>query len=276
MEEATFRDDGVPCYNPSDGISAPEKMRSYEMHSFETASLTGFIVVRLPDRCVTDASRTAYQPISTRYGALRYGGVDRMRWYDVSDGFYTKRLPAALADTFRTISDADHIVGFRCCRDGAEARALLTYANRRDRANELIAVRSPTLALLFGTTASNVEIEWIGYDILSLGWWSLLHDGLFLRPALFTVWEQYLNPHGLATDSITADYAAAYCAAAAGGGVEPLPTDPIFDPTSTDVGTIFAVEVGRVREAQYRSFETNNETDEFKKSSQAISEGENR
>jgi hypothetical protein len=119
------------------------------------------------------------------------------------------------------------------------AREALTFSDPG--LDELITVRSAKLAEHTGTRdIGSLQIEWLGFDSLQLGLWSLLLQGLYIWPSEFSAdWPKRLNRHGLfATSQDALEFAKAYVAAAKpAGGVEPLPSEE---------GGPDAIEVGRV------------------------------
>jgi hypothetical protein len=61
-------------------------------------------------------------------------------------------------------------------------------------------------------------------DLLDLGHWSLLENGLFPAPSYFARWMENLNKNGLFVDSTDFDgFVQDYLVAVAKGGAEPLP-----------------------------------------------------
>jgi hypothetical protein len=77
---------------------------------------------------------------------------------------------------------------------------LLEYSNRVNARNEIIALRSPKVAEIKGSI--NLEygtVVWGGYDVISIGNWSLLEQGVFSHPDLFEPWVK-LVPSGLLND----------------------------------------------------------------------------
>ncbi len=85
------------------------------------------------------------------------------------------------------------------------------------------------------------EVEWLGYDFLALGHWSLVLEGVFASPSYFGRWVGRLNRHGLMADQNSMhEFAKDYETAAAEGGVEPLPES---------VYGLEAIEIGRLPSA---------------------------
>jgi hypothetical protein len=107
--------------------------------------------------------------------------------------------------------------------------------------NEVIAVRSQKLVELKKKSLAldSEEIDWLGFDFVSLGHWSLLAGGMFTSPSYFLRWEEYLNEHGLmSNESILREFARDYSAAAKKNGVEPIPEE---------IYGLEAIEIGRIR-----------------------------
>lgn len=164
-----------------------------------------------------------------------------MPWFTIDEEFYNNALPEAIARLRARLREENpDLSGIQVCKDLAAARTLLEWSNRQGWDNELVVVRSAKLAELKGTIPFAEErAAWLGYDVVSLGHWSLLRDGLFTSPAAFPGWDSRLNAAGLVpSPALAAEYARTYAAASREGLVEELPRSPYG---------IDAVELGRVR-----------------------------
>ena len=187
--------------------------------------MSGIQLVRLPHLNADPYQRGAYAVRAPRLGGILYGGLDRMPWFDVDEEYYAGTLPAGLA-TARTKLKKNNsdFTGIELCQDLTQALELLRYANRSTRKNELIAVRSERLARIKGAVdLRSPSAKWIGYDVVGLGEWSLIREGLFAVPSAFAGWETELNEDGLfPLPAKAAAYARAYLGASRAGLVEEL------------------------------------------------------
>lgn len=207
--------------------------------SLET--ICGFLVVRLPNmnRDLDNSDPNFYRlPV---LGDIYYSGIDRSRWYDIDTDYYNKTLPEQIKKLYEPINKGtDDLTGIDVCKDFQVAVELLNYSNRDRKVNELISFRSEKLKEIKGAIEFDAsKIVWLGYDMMKLGEWSLLTDGLFLKPEYFQGWEKRLNKNGLFDDpSLLDDFVATYQALAEKEIVEPLSDDErhSFD----------AIEIGRV------------------------------
>jgi hypothetical protein len=202
-------------------------------------TIAGLVVVRLPSLNYLVAGRDRIPVINGIY----YSGVERQRWADVFDEeFYSKRSPEGVWLLARALKDSSRdFSGIDVSQDEKVASKLLEYSNRNGIANELIALRSPELEAVKGTVTSDLSMDWMGYDFVAFGEWSLIEAGLFRHPEYYSGWLPKLNQYGLFDDpDLLADYGATYERAAAEGRSEPIA------PKSAGLG-ILAIEVGRVR-----------------------------
>ena len=210
------------------------------MGSNATQKISGFLVVRKAGMDQDSEGRAFYGAQPSCLGALCYGGIDRMPWFDLDEEFYAGTLPERVALLRKTLDlSNDDLTGIRLCKDWATARALLEFDERARLVNEIVCLRSEKLAAIKGAAGSDVPaVRWVGYDLVSLGNWSLLREGLFRAPVSFPGWEQALNESGLLPSPESADeYLRLYEAAARAGRVEELP------------GSLYGfdvIEVGRV------------------------------
>jgi hypothetical protein len=204
-------------------------------------TINGFAVVRLPNLNYLVPERDVI-PFAN---GIYYAGVDRQRWADVFDeDFYAKTAPAEiirLASTMRY--ENNDFTGIDLCQDEQVALHLLTYANRKSNANELIALRSRELDAFKGTVETELHIHWIGFDFVSLGEWSLIAGGIFVCLESYSKWLDSVNRFGLFDDpSLLHEYVLAYEQSVAAEQSEPLA------PPSADFARI-AIEVGVVSTA---------------------------
>lgn len=196
------------------------------MISDATQKISGFLVVRKAGRDTDPEGRAFYGAQPSCLGALCYGGIDRMPWFDLDEEFYAGTLPERVALLRKSLDlSNDDLTGIRLCKDWPTAHALLAFDERSRFVNEIICVRSRKLAAIKGTVGSDVPgVRWDGYDLVSLGNWSLIREGLFRSPSAFPGWEKVLNESGLLPSPELADvYLQLYEAAARAGRVEELP-----------------------------------------------------
>jgi hypothetical protein len=200
--------------------------------------VAGIVIVRLPRL----NSLPPIQMVTPQIDGCYYAGLDRLRWVDVFDeDFYTGKVAHDVRELARGIHEANHdLTGITVCRDAEVASVLLKHANRRGLANELIVVRSPQLDVIKGTVDINWPIEWLGYDVMGLGEWSLISNGLFIDPEYYARWVPQINRFGLFDDcSFVEEYIAAYEEAVAKGKSEPLaPLESGFPRIAVELGRV--------------------------------------
>jgi hypothetical protein len=203
-------------------------------------NICGFLVARLPKCNYDEQGRGAFPAIAPHLDDVYYGGMFRMPWFEIEEDYYAKTLNSRVAEMWQLLKTTNQdFSGFEMCRDIETAKCLLEYSNQKVPRNELIAVRSKALSNIKGEfNFDDARIDWFGFDIVSLGHWSLLRDGLFMAPSYFAKWTSYLNKNGVFEDSSVAqEYANDYNLAAEKRGVEELPPS---------VYGIDAIEIGRV------------------------------
>lgn len=165
-----------------------------------------------------------------------------MPWFDLDEEYYKDSLPANLRDIRDKLAKSNEdFSGIRVCQDAQAARLALHWANRKVPRNEAIVLRSPRLVEVKGRElfCDVHQIDWLGFDFVELGHWSLLAGGIFAAPSYFRRWHDYLNANGLMPAEVEIrEYASDYKAAATKGGVEPTP-DQVYG--------LEAIEVGRIR-----------------------------
>jgi len=188
--------------------------------------VSGLLVVRWIGADKDSDGHSYYPKEAACLGSLCYGGIDRMPWFELDEAFYRGTLPGDISRLRASLTEANEdLTGIRLCQDLRTALALLEYSNRSETKNELIALRSDKLARVKGAMKlDNSLCTWLGYDVVSLGNWSLLRDGLFRSPASFPGWEKMINESGLLIDpELSESIIELYEAASRAGQVEELP-----------------------------------------------------
>ncbi|HEX2205997.1 MAG TPA: hypothetical protein VHG91_21960 [Longimicrobium sp.] len=204
------------------------------------ARVAGFLVLRRPETNRDAAGRGVLPSVAPCLGGRCYGGIDRMPWFDVEAALEIGPLPPEAAAAWAAVEAGDSdFSGVRLCPRLSDAAALLKVSNRKGAENELVAVRGALLDEIKGTVpVGSARIEWLGYDVISLGWWSLL-SVLFRVPSAFPGWGPRINGAGLLPSAdLGRELARAYRAAELRGEVEELP-EPDCE--------IDVVRVGRIR-----------------------------
>ncbi len=167
-----------------------------------------------------------------------------MAWFDLDEDYYKKTLPNDLLEIRQSLArDNKDFSGIKLCYDLRVAKKVLEWSNREAVRNEVIAVRSQKLVEMKNKSLSlnSEEIDWLGFDFVSLGHWSLLGGGMFVSPSYFSRWQEYLNEHGLMSgESILREFASNYSAAAKKNSVEPIP-DEVYGLEAIEIGRICAV-----------------------------------
>lgn len=198
--------------------------------------MNGFAVVRLPNLNYVDERRQACPVI----GDVYYSGIKRLPWTDVFDeDFYRHRMPEKIRDLTVGITSKD-FSGIDLCQNLRAAQELLHYSNRNSVANELVVVRSDALNVVKGCIEVEQSVEWMGFDFVALGEWSLIEAGLFRHQDYYENWLPLVNRFGLFDDPLLlSDYVATYQEAAAIAKSEPIA------PSGEGFGQL-AIEVGRL------------------------------
>ena len=212
------------------------------MSTFADLSPSGFLVVPLPEIAAHRGYGGGAIPGSF------YGGVDRRWLSDMEESLYEPGLPDNIERLYRSLYTPDVHSHLNLCCNGEIAQTLFAYCNRNALTHEIIAVRAPLLAREVGTLPSDgCTIEWLGFDVLAYGEWSLLNDGLFKSPDVFAVFVPHVNAHGLlATPEVAPAFTNAYAAAARVANIEPFHPPMVYDKHAA-FGTAYTVEVGRVQ-----------------------------
>jgi hypothetical protein len=202
--------------------------------------INGFLVVRLPEKNRDPAGRGVYSSTPPCINGICYSGIDRMAWFDVDEDIFDNTLPPDIQRTRMLIEEASYdFTGIELCTDLTDALTLLCYSNRLSVKNELIAIYSEQLDGIKGHFEyTQTSITWLGYDTVSVGWWSLLREGLFVVPTAFPGWKDLLNRDGLfSSQDLTMRYAQAYEEQVQKGAVEELP-DRMYEIEGIAIGRV--------------------------------------
>lgn len=193
------------------------------MSEMTETRVNGFLVLRRPELNLDIEARGAFTAVAPCLDGRCYGGVDRMPWFDVEEALYADKLPPdlrAIRDGIRARNaDATGLA----LAELEEARSLLAYANRVSPANELVALRGTRLDQVKGIIRTSARVDWLGWDVVALGSWSLL-SVVFVVPDAFPGFSHRINVSGLLnSDRDAALLMAAYREAEFREQVEELP-----------------------------------------------------
>jgi hypothetical protein len=170
-----------------------------------THRVSGFLLLRKPNYNSDVRGAVESPPWTPQVDGIFYGGLERMPWFDLQQAFHDGALSneALLLreDLMRSnATDRDVMV----LQDVRKAETLLAaLENGRDRL-ETCAVYSERLSRIKGCVQTDLEIEWLGVDLYCGGYGSMIHQGLFKRPELFSDFVLDVVPHGLFEDSSAA------------------------------------------------------------------------
>ena len=178
----------------------------------EIPRLCGYEVVRKPEFAVDwieVAGRKRYFP-PAKLQHTTYPGSQRMDWVEIIEPYYEKTAPQHIREIFRRVIDSSgDRTGFMLAYDIEDAKALLTYSNRQNNHNEIIAIYSNLLHQIKDVPPiPKSRVKFLGYDYFILGHGSTLESGLYREFEHFAKWEEYLNPFGLFQDASVIE---AYC-----------------------------------------------------------------
>jgi hypothetical protein len=187
--------------------------------------VNGFIVVRCPENN-HDFEKSEYlRHESLHINGTYYGGVDRMRWFEIEENYYNGLLQIeieALWSKLRT--ENTDFTGIVVSKSLDEAKKLLNYSNLDAPLNEMIVVHSDCLNNKGEFFCDEVPVVWLGYDPFSIGYWSLLSEGLFVVQEPFKKYIEDLNDFGLFSRPEDAlEYSESYLKESSKHTVEELP-----------------------------------------------------
>ncbi len=152
-------------------------------------NILGYMVLRKPEYNFDELGRGAYLPYAPKVGAIYYGGIDRMEWFDIDEDYYNDVLPNDLLRLRDSVMESSRQCGFNVCACLKGAKKMLAYSNKDHNRNDLVAIvlhdkRVDIINAVF-------DGELIGCDLCCDGFGSLIREGIFNKPELF---NEYLNP----------------------------------------------------------------------------------
>lgn len=153
----------------------------------------------------------------------RYRGIDRQPWELVDLHYCTKVLPPeVLYEYSRMQSLTTRGLWWPVCSSAEVAERLLAYSEEEGRPSEVVAVWSPYLDTIHGSsTLDGEQVVPIGVDVVAVGEWSLL-GALEDCDAIEGV-RALLNSYGLLSDAANVGVVEdAYRALVKEGVVEPI------------------------------------------------------
>jgi hypothetical protein len=124
--------------------------------------------------------------------------MDRMQWYDIDELYYSEHPSEAIrqfATQLRQLND--DLTGIKLVQDLSLLRQAIRLLGDKVGINEVIAIHSTALAGFKGQVTTDLPLSWLGYDIFSIGEFSLLRDGVYDSTGFPTEWRRKLNAKGL-------------------------------------------------------------------------------
>lgn len=191
--------------------------------------ITGYLIVRSPKYNFDLDGRNYFRHEPPCINQICYGGVDRMRWFEIEDSYHQHKLSSETKNLWEEIQKENRdFTGITICSSIRIAENLLKVSNHINQMNELIVIQSELLYDIKGKIEHELpSISWLGFDPVSLGNWSLLSEGVFAVPNSFQEWKNKLNEFGLFSNSEDAtEYAEIYLRESKDGNVEELPESP--------------------------------------------------
>ena len=202
--------------------------------------ICGYLVLRMPEHSYDE--RALGHPRRNPVGSRYYGGVDRMPWADLVAGRASGSLPPGVALLWDELiewnrGDWDVLLSPHL----GKTRELLAYSNASVARNEICAVYSPHLALRKGCMDSPVDVAWLGVDLFLPGYGSIVDQGFFAHPDLFSRFDSDINEEGLIHLESThiEAYTQEYVRLEAAHHLEPI-DDSLADLDRIEIGRIAA------------------------------------
>lgn len=187
--------------------------------------ISGFLVLRKPDFNYDEEGRGAFLPYAPKIGELYYAGIDRMAWFDIDEEYYSKELPDDILQ-LRNELDKNKLnyTDFKLMLDFKNAKKLLEYSNKRQIINELVTICSEKIGSIDDGVSFEINSELLGVDLYCHGYGSIVREGIFTKPELFTDFSDRLNAHGLfnSDDAIIDNYIDFYVECSKSGVIEPI------------------------------------------------------
>jgi hypothetical protein len=158
----------------------------------------GFVILRKPIFNYDEGGRGAFSSRAPHIGDMYYAGIDRMPWFELHEDYYKGTLPNELISLRQELLHSSRdFSDFKLIQDVSKAIQLLEYSNKDKQINELTAVFSDIMEKSKGTIDYVIDIDWIGVDIYCHGYGSLIREGIFANPCLFSEYLGNLNRDGL-------------------------------------------------------------------------------
>ncbi|MDJ1505188.1 hypothetical protein [Xanthocytophaga agilis] len=194
-------------------------------------TITGYLMVRKPSYNYAEGYMSGYHlpPINQIY----YYGIDRLYWFDIEVYFHKNLLNKFLDQKYREIENSVNDGTFiGILKKITEANLFINLNEDIKLKNEIIAISSPTLNSIKGECQiPSSQIEWLGYDILQLGGWSLIRHALFENRQYSMLEKNPLNSYGLFDNIKSIDkFLEAYDKLALLDKVDPIVEGSIVDP----------------------------------------------
>lgn len=135
--------------------------------------------------------------IPPQAAGIYYHGVERLNWIDVytppySESPYNGVLPTHYDKLLRSL----YCTSVMELTDELEvAQDVLRFVNEQEPSSEIIVIYSREIEQRHGSFYVDLRINWLGEDMVCGS--SMLLEGIFTKPALFSDFTKHLNQYGL-------------------------------------------------------------------------------
>lgn len=168
----------------------------------------GFAVVKRPE------FNTIYNFPAPKFGNIYYHGPFRCSWIDIYDPVYKDFNGIIPKHHKKLLNSLDYEIAVDTTNDLELAQEILRFVNEFEGIqNEIIVLYLERIDNSYVSSFEvDLEIKWLGMDI-SAGWsTSLIWDGIYHHPELFSDFSCYLNQYGIfdINDAIAKRYSEYY------------------------------------------------------------------
>lgn len=161
-------------------------------------SIAGYLIVRRPFFDQIYFEGPLLQPINNIF----YNGLYRSEWMDIDNYYYSKLLSPYLTRSYEELLTSNSDFSFINSTHNLDLiNAFINFNDEIKQKNEIIVISAQALDGVKGVALMDENtIEWLGYDFVLWGGWSLIRHGLFENRQITLLDKKKLNKYGLFDD----------------------------------------------------------------------------
>ncbi len=164
-----------------------------EKNHLESSHFCGYVLapsIRVPSQHLSNSGKR-----------ILYRGISSYLWDQIDRRYHEKTLSEDISRQYQSLRRQNSdFTGLLCCPSLEVTRQFQAISDNVNK-DEILALFSPLIRQIKNTSVVFTEVgSFLGYDVVLLGGWSLLAEGVISNPEAFPRTREIINAHGLLSE----------------------------------------------------------------------------